>query len=307
MEYYVLIVTILVARVSCLQKGKDEDRIIGGRYAKKGEFPYAVVISYRPFSSSCGGGILSPLYVLTACHCTVTVTDKFGSLPERKNGDYSNTRVIAGTLARDTPHDQGYQLRWVFRWIQHPQCKPLLTGEWIFDIAVIQVSARFFFNELVQPIVIPTIQYKLFQIVKLYQVVQRTCHVAGWGFTVAQRSRREKYSNASKYLKALALRLLPPYYCNMLLCEYSRFYRCTENFALEPPDRVCAATKHSKSGTICGGDSGSALICGGVAVGVVSYSSGCTLLDDPVVYARIDAGFNFISQYYIHSPDYIGG
>ncbi|KAF6213927.1 hypothetical protein GE061_011655 [Apolygus lucorum] len=298
-----------------MSTSKEEDlRIIGGRYARRGEFPHAVLISFRPHSSSCGGGILSPLYVLTACHCTVTISDPstYGGIFQKKSGDYSNTRVVAGTLTRDPPHDQGYQLRWVFRWMQHPQCEFLFTGEWLFDTAIIQVAARFFFNELVQPIPIPAIPYELFAAVKLYQVVQRTCHVAGWGFTAARRSdsRNAHYSNPSKYLKTLLLRLMPPYYCNLLLCEYSRYRNCIENYTLETPDRLCAKsvrlTEHARDGSVCGGDSGSTLICGGLAVGTVSYTSGCISHKDPVVYSRIDKALNFISKYYINSPDYVG-
>ncbi|KAF6213929.1 hypothetical protein GE061_011657 [Apolygus lucorum] len=281
----------------------NDDRIIGGRYARKGEFPYVVSISHRPLASSCSGGILSPWYVMTACHCTSVVIDPFGGLLNQVTGDYSNTRVIAGTLARDFPHDQGYQLRWVFRWIQHPKCEPRLTGEWIFDVAIIQVTARFFFNELVRPLTILPRLFSLKHFVKISQVVQRTCIITGWGFTAV--TEEKQYVNASRYLKALATRLLPPFHCNKLLCEYSRFDGCLNDLALESPDRMCAVAQHPNAGTICSGDSGSPLVCGGVAVGLVSYSSSCNHVNDPVVYARIDKSYDFISKYYIHSPDYV--
>ena len=60
----------LVAQKSCGKRTikKPQPRIIGGRNASKGEFPWQVYLSIG-FGGFCGGTILSPKTILTAGHC----------------------------------------------------------------------------------------------------------------------------------------------------------------------------------------------------------------------------------------------
>lgn len=55
-----------------------EPRIVGGKFAVVGQFPYQVLIYVNKDSGMhlCGGTIISPLHILTAAHCLVRVHEE---------------------------------------------------------------------------------------------------------------------------------------------------------------------------------------------------------------------------------------
>uniref|UniRef100_A0A915E8R9 Peptidase S1 domain-containing protein n=1 Tax=Ditylenchus dipsaci TaxID=166011 RepID=A0A915E8R9_9BILA len=47
-----------------------QNRIVGGKVAKQGQFPFAAVLIYKyDYDTRCGGSIISPWHILTARHC----------------------------------------------------------------------------------------------------------------------------------------------------------------------------------------------------------------------------------------------
>lgn len=47
-------------------------RVVGGEDAEPGQFPYIVSLRRTNINSHmCGGTIISNVYILTACHCTL--------------------------------------------------------------------------------------------------------------------------------------------------------------------------------------------------------------------------------------------
>uniref|UniRef100_A0A915DNP1 Peptidase S1 domain-containing protein n=1 Tax=Ditylenchus dipsaci TaxID=166011 RepID=A0A915DNP1_9BILA len=47
-----------------------QNRIVGGKVAKQGQFPFAAVLIYKyVYDTRCGGSIISPWHILTARHC----------------------------------------------------------------------------------------------------------------------------------------------------------------------------------------------------------------------------------------------
>ncbi|XP_055844791.1 serine protease SP24D-like [Episyrphus balteatus] len=73
-------------------KAQPTSRIVGGKDADIGQFPYQIVL-YKDGSFTCGGSIISSRYVLTAAHCVV-IGDGIETLP----GEYFTVRM--GSIQR---------------------------------------------------------------------------------------------------------------------------------------------------------------------------------------------------------------
>jgi len=80
--------------------------IVGGKKAKRGDFPYMALLGYATFTNSegksiksydCGGSLINKWYVLTAAHCMFQVSGNFS-----KNHP---TEVVLGELRIDTDPD----------------------------------------------------------------------------------------------------------------------------------------------------------------------------------------------------------
>ncbi|XP_069687371.1 trypsin-1-like [Periplaneta americana] len=75
---------------SVLSSGRPEPKIVGGRDAQQGEFPYQVSLRRNGWTLShyCGGSVIDEIHVLTAAHCVV------GMAP-------SDIKVVVGDIMMD--------------------------------------------------------------------------------------------------------------------------------------------------------------------------------------------------------------
>ena len=89
-----------------------EDRIVGGKKAKKGQFPWqAALVSPGGSQPWCGGTLLSGNWVLTAAHCTIN------DAPE-------GIEVLLGAFDWTKPNDKNRQRAKVLEIINHPDYNP---------------------------------------------------------------------------------------------------------------------------------------------------------------------------------------
>ncbi|XP_013110302.1 serine protease SP24D [Stomoxys calcitrans] len=123
--------------VECLKHSKPPllPRIVGGSFAKLGQFPYQVALLYNN-EHLCGGSIISKEYIITAAHCVVYQYTKT-RLP------VTSLSIRAGSLS---PIFGGQQvgvanitINPAYDWFHH-------------DIAVLKLSEPLEFNENVQAI-----------------------------------------------------------------------------------------------------------------------------------------------------------
>ncbi|XP_055844782.1 serine protease SP24D-like [Episyrphus balteatus] len=112
-------------------------RIVGGKYAEPGQFPYQ--ISLRLLGEHiCGGSIIAEKFILTAAHCVVDTENNLEPYP----AEYFSIR--AGT--NDRLHG-GVVVR-----VQAITVNDNYDGDVVSDVAVIELVKPLTFSEKIQPI-----------------------------------------------------------------------------------------------------------------------------------------------------------
>ncbi|XP_022248305.1 chymotrypsin B-like [Limulus polyphemus] len=131
------------------------DRIVGGREAVPGSWPWQVSFQYiytHPSSHFCGGALINKNWILTAAHC---VKDKYKD----------EIRIHFGNH---------------HRWLTDPQEILRYPTDWYFyrweDIALVKLNAPLSFNDVIQPVCLPEWEEDLED--------GTMGHVTGWGNTI---------------------------------------------------------------------------------------------------------------------------
>ncbi|XP_054711274.1 trypsin-3-like [Uloborus diversus] len=137
-------------------------RVIGGRDALEGEFPWMVALHYQG-RFVCSSFLVTPKVLMTAAHCVV-----FGREPE----DPKHYNAYVGTIHRDGPDTEIL----FDEIIAHPE----YGSGTEYDIAIMRIRDGVTLNENIQTICLPTKD-------SMYEDMQ--AQVIGWG--VSEKGGRE--------------------------------------------------------------------------------------------------------------------
>ncbi|XP_055912627.1 serine protease SP24D-like [Eupeodes corollae] len=131
------VILIAFALISCalVEAQPSASRVVGGKDAEIGQFPYQVVL-YKDGSFTCGGSIISSRYVLTAAHCVV-IGDGIETLP----GRYFTVRV--GSINRMA----GGKIVGVKKVTVRQS-----YGEFLDDVALLELEKELVFTKNIQKI-----------------------------------------------------------------------------------------------------------------------------------------------------------
>ncbi|XP_068081586.1 trypsin [Anabrus simplex] len=233
---------------------RNDGRVIGGRDALPGEFPFQVSIGYidetNVYHHYCGASILDEHHVLTAAHCG----DVFNNNPSY------GWFVVAGALnVSDTTEKTRVERPVAQLYIHEGFNYPTLQN----DITLIRVDGEF------------PLDGKVISTIPLRNVTLNPpaeCTVSGWG----------QYSPSPDAVFSNVLQELDEPFIPQTDCV-----RAYENFTLHIlPGMLCAGFLEGGP-TACHGDSGGPLVCGGQLTGVVSWSGDCIYGTYPAVYADV--------------------
>ncbi|KMQ96805.1 serine proteinase stubble [Lasius niger] len=137
---------------------QDQERIVGGKNADPGEWPWIAAL-FNAGRQFCGGSLIDDQHVLTAAHCVVNMNSWDVARLTVRLGDYNiktnnEIRHIERRVKRVVRH-RGFNSRTLYN-----------------DVALLTLSEPVEFTEQIRPICLPTGS-------QLYQ--GKTATVIGWG------------------------------------------------------------------------------------------------------------------------------
>lgn len=233
-------------------------RIVGGREANKGEWPWQVSVRLtHPQAGKighwCGGVLLNEQWVLTAAHCII---NPLFVLPQPvfwkiRLGEHRQK------LTEGTEKTVG---------VSHVYYYPWYRG-YDQDIALMRMERKVEFNEFISPICLPDSEDEFQDLV---------CVATGWG-------KIDYNAKPANLLQEVFVKVYDNSICD-------RAYRTKFKIAVKKW-HLCAGTLEGGKGT-CHGDSGGPLQCKmfdgkWYVTGVTSFGSGCAKKGFPDVYTKV--------------------
>ncbi|XP_035512861.1 transmembrane protease serine 11D [Morone saxatilis] len=231
----------------------DSPRIVGGREAPEGSWPWQVSIQILS-KHHCGGTIISSLWVLTATHCF----HKYFWISRR------HFRVVAGLNVLSAPGDQA-QIRSISKVRMHEDYDDVTSDS---DVTLLLLSSPFDFTDHVQPVCTPH------SVTQEFSLNFTHCFISGWGSTYHKGRMMNRLQEAEVEL------------IDRRTCNLTTWYG-----GLITDNMICAGLE-SGAADSCQGDSGGPLQCYSqdeerfFLVGVTSFGDECGLPHRPGVYAR---------------------
>lgn len=253
-------------------------RIIGGKEAKQGKYPFMASLTYQK-NHVCGGTLIADDIVLSAAHCA---------------DFFEGVSVGRHDLSKD---DEAYEKFNIEKFVIHPryQTSNSLVSSMDNDFMLIKLYG--WSSEVDKPIELNTKPD--------IPIVDENCDVVGWGVTDTVTD------ETSDILKEVSVNVMTNAECSKKKGKMDGF---SQLFSLEGKitgNMLCAADDGEDA---CQGDSGGPLIRRvgkkKVQVGVVSWGLDCAHPVFPGVYSRVSNQFKWINKVVCEwaesPPEYFG-
>ncbi|XP_064471686.1 venom protease-like [Ornithodoros turicata] len=242
-----------------------QSRVVGGRTAYDGEFPWLVSLLFVPSlgESKCGGTILNERWILTAAHCFYGYTKSEFVV---RVGDYNLRRKEGRTPAVTIPID---------RLVIHPQYRQ--SKKYDYDMALVRLSRDIRYTPYAQPACLPGSSLE---------------HTDGINVTIVGWGQLSETSGKTPHVPHKAsVTVFKNEQCNLWLAQHSM--RLLNN-------HMCAGVPDGGKDA-CQGDSGGPLFAVQsrryYVVGVVSAGYGCARPRTPGIYNRVTSFMPWILRH----------
>ncbi|XP_019750466.1 suppressor of tumorigenicity 14 protein homolog isoform X2 [Hippocampus comes] len=251
-------------RCGCGVRPRKRPKIVGGTDASPGSWPWQVSLQMERYGHICGATLLATRWLVSAAHCFQD-SDSIKYSDPRSWRAYMGTRLMAAGKSAVSVAS-----RPVRRIVPHPKYEQLTSD---YDIALVELAAPVFFNELVQPVCVPAPSHAF--------AIGTSCFVTGWGVLTEDGELASRLQEAS-------VRIINRNTCN-------KFY----DDAVTP--RMLCAGNLQGGVDACQGDSGGPLVCQErnrrwFLAGIVSWGEGCARQNRPGVYTQVVKFADWIHQ-----------
>ena len=247
--------------VKCGTVRAVQNRIVGGKEASRGQFPWQAQLMLKHdgrYRLACGGTLISHEIVLTAAHCI-------------RNAEPSDYRVLLGKHKSSDPTDICTELKFqVVKILKHPSYSSKTLHN---DIAILWIKSSYgqpvHFTDYIQPACLPSPDNDMVYEDGLIGTI------SGWGFL------EEKGTEQSETLQYVKVPI-------------TNFRQCRNAYAkmigLDEKLQFCASGQKNRQDA-CSGDSGGPFTVnkGGqnFLVGIVSFGLGCARETHPGIYTKL--------------------
>ncbi|XP_014245371.1 granzyme K-like [Cimex lectularius] len=272
-KYLVFVTSSLLlfsSQCSCTKK------IINGRTALEGEFPFVVSIQWKTiYLQRCGGVIVNRNFIISACHC-FRIFNKEG---QGEPIELTHLFVTAGSLNRNPIKPAVTRsLELAFT---HPNC--YMSAVISYDIALAKVTIPFQWNPRLRPASFTSLDKDEIMLrVKSHVQNKTICQTVGWGLKVRPLYEGEQGGIFAMALQVVDARVFSWDFCHEVICNQNPLL-CRLEY-LYP--MVCAQGVTHLS-DVCIGDSGGPLVCADEVYAIVSWGQSCLSGDVPVMYQPI--------------------
>ncbi|XP_015745547.2 plasma kallikrein isoform X1 [Python bivittatus] len=235
----------------CVQKPKQQSRIVGGSNSSVGEWPWQVSLHTKLSIQShhCGGSIISDQWILTAAHC-------LEDIPLTEHWHVYSNILKQSEITNETTFFK------VQKMIIHPRYEISEAG---YDIALLKLDTPMNFSVLQQPVCLPSQE-------EMNMAKYTECWVTGWGYT-------KERGTIEDTLQKVKIPIMPNAECQFQYPEH----RIT--------DKMLCAGYPEGGKDACQGDSGGPMSCkfqnSWYLVGITSWGEGCARPGQPGVYTNV--------------------
>ncbi|KXJ23493.1 Plasma kallikrein [Exaiptasia diaphana] len=236
--------------IKCGTKGKGNERIVGGKIAKKNSWPWQITIKLKGGFHYCGGSIIKPNWIVTAAHC----------FEEHPNPEHYKVTAGEHNLRKDEGDEKEFDLEEI---IKHSEYNELRGHEFDYDVALLKLKGNITYDEKIRPVCLKTQSFPS----------GTNCSVTGWGYL------KENSGRKPSRLRQAIVPLVSQRDCQRAYRDATERMLC----AGYPQGDIDSCKFDSGGPLVCKNKSGAFEL-----VGVVSWGIGCALPRKYGVYANMD-------------------